>query len=93
MPHSPYRKTIYPPISDLDEYKRGITQHRVSLESGERNKYWDEELLDIGELLVEHCDFLNRKLDVKVIIHLLQLTKENDKLKTELEAWKTGCKA
>lgn len=72
MPHSPYRKTIYPPISNLDEFRQGLAHHRVSWESGERDKQRDELLLDIGEVLVEHCDFLEEKLAIKVIIHLLR---------------------
>ncbi len=71
MPHSPYRKTVYPPIQNVDEYRRELAEHRASWEDDERDKCRDEMLLKIGEILVEHCEFLETKLDIKVLIHLL----------------------
>lgn len=69
MPHSPYRKTVYPPIQDLREYRRKLAHHRASWEQDDDCQ--EEILLNIGELLVEHCDFVETKLDIKVPIHLL----------------------
>lgn len=72
MPHSPYSQIVYPPIRDLDEFRRDLNGHRVSWENDERDKERDELLLDIGESLIEHCDFLEEKLKIKVRIYLLQ---------------------
>ena len=69
MPQSPYRTTVYPPIQNVDEYKRELNHHRASWEDEERDKYRDEALLVIGEALVEHCNFLEEKLDIKVCIY------------------------
>ena len=70
MPHSPYRTTVYPPIKDLDGFRRDLNQHRADEENGESNKWARGELLEIGETLLEHCDFLEAKLDIKVRICL-----------------------
>ncbi len=69
MVHSPYRKTVYPPIQDLGEYRRELCQQRSRWEEGERDKYAEEALLGLGEALVDHCNFLDTKLDIKVCIH------------------------
>ena len=74
MPHSPYRKTVYPPIQDVDEYRRELIQHRANWECGERDKYLADSLLEIGETLVEHCEFLETKLVIKVRIYLISGT-------------------
>ena len=74
MPHSPYHKTVYPQVHDVDSFRRELILHRESYENGERDKERDEQLLDIGEVLVEHCDFLEQKLLDKVHIYLLQGT-------------------
>ena len=68
MPHSPYRKTVYEPIRNIDEYRNDLSRHRASWEDGERDKYRDEMLLDIGDSLMEQCDFLEGKLGIKVRI-------------------------
>ncbi len=70
MPHSPYRKIIYPPIGDVDEYRRELIVHRAGEDDGERDKDRAATLLDLGDTLVEHCDFLEEKLDIKVGIYL-----------------------
>ena len=66
MPHSPYRKTVYPPIRDLGEYERDLREHRSSYENEERDKFAEFALLEIGENLLAHCDFLDTKLGIKV---------------------------
>lgn len=68
MPHSPYQTTVYAPINNLDSYRSDLNDHRNSLEDGERDKDRDELLLDIGEKLLEHCEFLEEKLRIKVRI-------------------------
>lgn len=68
MPHSPYQTTVYAPINNLDSYSRDLSHHRNSLEDGEHDKYRDQLLLDIGEKLLEHCEFLEEKLEIKVRI-------------------------
>lgn len=71
MPQSPYRTTVYPPIQDVSEFRRDLQRHRVSWDNGDSGSWGGEEsLLDIGETLVEHCDFLEEKLHVKVRIYL-----------------------
>ncbi|KAL9131430.1 MAG: hypothetical protein Q9217_000644 [Psora testacea] len=92
MPHSPYRTTIYPPIQDLDEYRRDINKHRAQFENGEADRYAVEELLDLGEPLLEHCDFLETKLEIKKREYG-QLAKQNETLKQQNEALKEESQA
>lgn len=64
MPQSPFRKTLYPPIQDLDEFKTDLSKHRWELCQGQDVDR--EELLDVGDILFEHCEFLDKKLRTKV---------------------------
>lgn len=66
MPHSPYEATVYPPIRDLDPYRRELIHARASQDSGVRDQDAEEALLENAESLLEHCDFLEVKLDMKV---------------------------
>ena len=66
IPQSQYRKTVYPPIQDVDEERRELILHRARWEDGERDKDLVNSLLDIGEWLGEHCEFLETKLNIKI---------------------------
>lgn len=69
MPHSPYRKTIHPPIDDMDEYIKDLNRYRVGWENEQIEvKYLPEMLLSIAEPAIEHCKFLETKLEIKVRI-------------------------
>lgn len=71
MPQSPYRTTVYPPIQDVSEFRRGLQRHQASWERGVHGSWGGEgSLLNIGKALIEHCDFLEEKLDIKVRIYL-----------------------
>lgn len=70
MPLSPYHTVIYPPIHDLEECRRDLRQSRSEYESGECDNY-AEGLLECGENLLEHYDFLDQKLKIKVRVHLV----------------------
>lgn len=70
MPHSPYEKTFDPPLSDIHDWKKSLDRHRVEMENDERNKWRDDELLEIGDDLFEQCDFLENKLAIKVLLYL-----------------------
>ncbi|KAF7507692.1 hypothetical protein GJ744_010245 [Endocarpon pusillum] len=64
MPQSPYRTTIYPPIDDVHGYRRDLARQRADWEDGNRvEEGW---LLDAGDELVEHCEFLEAKLAIRV---------------------------
>lgn len=64
MPHSPYTQTVYPPISDLSQYRQVISFYRADYERGTRNP--DAlAVLDIGDKLVGQCNFLDEKLTIK----------------------------
>ena len=63
MPHSPYQKTVYPAIKDLQEYRLELTRQRARLDDGELD---EQMLLVYAEILLDQCDFLDDKLDVKV---------------------------
>ena len=69
MPQSPYRETVYPPIQDVDEYRRDLNMYQACEDRGER--IGDCELLEFAEPLVEHCEFLEAKLEIKVSIYFL----------------------
>ena len=69
MPQSPYRETVYPPIQDVDEYRRDLNMYQAREDRGER--IGDYELLEFAEPLVKHCEFLEAKLDIKVSIYFL----------------------
>ena len=67
MPQSPYCTTIYPPINDLEEYRHDVRQGRI-----ERDQGWVDCTIDslgLAESLLEHCDFLEDKLDARVSIY------------------------
>ena len=71
MPHSPYTRTVYPPLQDVDDLRQELNVHRVSWECGDEDKRLVEPLLEVGDDLIEHCDFLEAKLDIKVRIYLI----------------------
>ena len=50
----------------MEAYRRGFIEQRARCDNGERNEHAEQELLDDGEALIEQCDFLEGKLDVKV---------------------------
>lgn len=66
MPHSPHQKTIHAPIDNLGDYTSALARHRAEIEDDVRDKYRDETLLAISEELLEHCEFLEEKLRIKV---------------------------
>ena len=66
MPHSPLIRTVHPPISNIEDYEEELRQYRAELDRGENNKYAQSELTDMAETLLEHCKFLDKKLDIKV---------------------------
>ena len=70
-PHSPYTKAIFPPIGDLKSYKQALNHFRADFENQIRNKGAEEDLIGIGEDLLEHCEFLDEKLTVKVRVYRL----------------------
>lgn len=67
MPHPPYTTTIYPPIEDLEEYKRDLRYWRsqydrnVTAESGDV-----EVLMELGETLPTNANFLPRSFRVRI---------------------------
>ncbi|KAL8831873.1 MAG: hypothetical protein Q9191_000625 [Dirinaria sp. TL-2023a] len=65
MPHSPYNTTVYPPIRNFGDTKRDFGIHRGAFDNGDENEYREGELLDIGEALLDQCDFLEKKLNIK----------------------------
>jgi hypothetical protein len=70
MPHSPYHNVVYAPINDLEGYRRDLRHARSHFEEGsEWRQDPEEELLGAAECLLDHCDFLETKLDIKVRIH------------------------
>jgi hypothetical protein len=66
MANSPYVKTVHPPIQDLDQYFTLVREYRAECDRGENNKYAQAELTDTAEELLEHCEFLIEKLNIKV---------------------------
>lgn len=68
MPHSPFHKTVHAPIQNLYVYKQNLGRFRISIEDDECDGDTYSELLGTGELLLEHCDFLEAKLNIKVRI-------------------------
>lgn len=66
MPQSPYRTTVYPPIEHLDSFREILTRQRLSYDDDERDKEAEITLLDVGDDLLAHCDFLETKLNLKV---------------------------
>ncbi|KAI9677487.1 MAG: hypothetical protein M1817_006441 [Caeruleum heppii] len=100
MPQSPYLKMVHPPISDLGEWKRALVKHRVGYDNEEENDYAEETLLEIGEVVMAQCEFLEDKLEVKEREHK-QLVKQHKEeklaqkkeiatLKAELEKMKAS---
>ena len=68
MPHFPSHKLVHAPIQNLYVYRQNLGQFQTSIEDGQSDEDRDLGLLGIGELLLEHCDFLEAKLDIKVRI-------------------------
>ncbi|KAL8789938.1 MAG: hypothetical protein Q9195_006599 [Heterodermia aff. obscurata] len=85
MPHSPYQTTVYAPIQDLEPFRQNFAREHIRQDNGERDKDAEEMLLQDGESLLEHCDFLETKLDIKKR-DLGQSIKENQALKQRVEA-------
>ncbi|KAI9677486.1 MAG: hypothetical protein M1817_006440 [Caeruleum heppii] len=83
MPHSPYRKTVHAPLQDLSQHRHDLIQNRVRFEDGENDKFAEEVLLEIGEDLIQQCDFLADKLEIKRRDHD-QLVKQNSAMKEEI---------
>lgn len=78
MPQSPYRTTVYPSLNDLGYCRETLARQRLSYEDGERDKEAKVTLLDVGENLLEHCEFLEAKLDIKVRFHFLAMMRTVD---------------
>ena len=66
MPQSPYQITIHPPVQSLGQYREVLARSRVSYEDGTLDRDAEGDLLEAGESLLGHCEFLESKLDVKV---------------------------
>lgn len=68
MPHSPYIQQVQPPISDndLETFGRDLQRIRWEQDDGINDKYAVDTTLHIGERLLEHCEFLEAKLTIKV---------------------------
>jgi hypothetical protein len=66
MPHSPYQTIVHPPIADLSEYRHSIRRLRADIDDERIDKYAVHEALEDGEHLLAQCDFLDKKLDIKV---------------------------
>lgn len=71
MPHSPYIQPVHPPIidSDLATFRHDLQRTRWERDDGIDNKFAVEKLLNIGELVMEQCEFLEAKLMIKVCNH------------------------
>ena len=59
MPHSPYTKTVQPPIHDLGSYEDNLKRYRIQHDGGSTDHHATGELLKIAEELLEHCQFLD----------------------------------
>ncbi|MCJ1246894.1 hypothetical protein MMC30_004105 [Trapelia coarctata] len=84
MPQSPYQQTVYPPIANLESYRYELRKARSRYEDGNR---LEDDTIDIGDLLLEHCDFLEAKLDIKKRDNT-KLVKQNEAFRKEIEALK-----
>jgi hypothetical protein len=78
MSYSPYQKTVHAPIEDLNPYRSRVSQMRDRYEKGEMSREDQEVLICQADSLVQQCDFLGEKFDMKVgicnITHLLSRT-------------------
>lgn len=70
MPHSPYTKTIHPPIDDenLRKWNEDLRRHRARWDREEEDSSAEYDLLEIGEFFSKHIEFLATKLDIEVRI-------------------------
>ena len=68
MPHSPYIRQVHPPISDndLETFRHDLQRIRWERDDGIDDKFAVDTALNIGEPLLEHCEFLEAKLTIKV---------------------------
>lgn len=66
MPHSPYTQTVAPPVYDLELYEARLRSARVKFVEHELEYYDTEDFLVMAEDLLEHCQFLDTKLVIKV---------------------------
>lgn len=71
MPHSPYIQPVHPPIidSDLVTFKHDLQRTRWERDDNMNDKFTVDTLLNIGELVMEQCEFLEAKLTIKVCKH------------------------
>jgi hypothetical protein len=69
MPHSSYYGAVYPTIHDLEEYWQDLRQVRSGYEEvkGIRTRKICSSNVEDG--LLEHYDFLNAKLEIKVHVY------------------------
>ncbi|KAL9059065.1 MAG: hypothetical protein Q9206_001663 [Seirophora lacunosa] len=88
MPHSPYQTTVHAAIDDLESYRSALHRIQTSMDDDERDKYRDQELMDLAEPLLEQCEFLEAKLGIKKRKHT-ELEKNQIRLTDTLTALKT----
>ncbi|KAK6442743.1 hypothetical protein LTR95_001026 [Oleoguttula sp. CCFEE 5521] len=65
MALSPYTKVVQPPIRDFTFIVDDLKQYRVQYNRGDADEEAGLMVLEIAEQLLEHCDFLKVKLDMK----------------------------
>ena len=66
MAHSPYQTNVYPPIRNLAQHREILACSRDSYDDRKGLEDGGGDLLETGEALLKHCDFLARKLEIKV---------------------------
>ena len=71
--HSPFQKTVVPPDKNLEKYRKDVRYYRSQHDDNKDglDKYAGPDLLDISETLLNHCEFLESKLDIKVFAEIL----------------------
>ena len=82
--HSPFQKTVVPPVKDLEKYREDVRYYRTQHDDNKDglDKYAGPDLLDISGTLIKHCDFLEAKMDNKVFAEIL--------LQSDRLTWLTG---
>ena len=68
MALSPYTKIFQPPIRDFTFIVDDLKQYRVQYNRGDANEEAGLMVLEIVERLLEHWDFLEVKLDMKILL-------------------------
>ena len=68
MPDSPIQITEHPPINNLTVYKLSLNNLRAEWDHDPETRFEDltDRALDDGAKLLEHGEFLTKKLDFKV---------------------------